>query len=74
MEEALERGLVTGRKLLIKTFTATRFTIGGGQARKVKKSIKKAAQQGRELDDPGTTDKDKYYRYLKARTEWLKKN
>lgn len=73
MEEALENGLIAGRKLLVKTFTATRFTIGGSKARAVKKSIKKAGREAMEIDDPAG-DKDSYYKLLKARAEWLKKS
>lgn len=75
MEEALQNGLEAGRKLLIKTFTSTRFTIGGGKARAVKKSIKKAANAGTKADKGFAGDSpDHYYRILKSRAEWLKKN
>ena len=72
MEEALHNGLVAGRKLLIKTFSATRFTIGGAKARAVKKAVKKAGREATAID--GVGGKDDYYKLLKARAEWLKKN
>jgi hypothetical protein len=78
MEEALESGLRIGRDLLIKTFTATRFSTGkaGKQARAVKKSIKESAREAIGVDKgtgPGV-DIDQYYKTLKQRAEWLKKH
>lgn len=73
-EEAILRGLEDGRKLLIKTFTATRFS-GSKKDRAAKKAIKAAARQGRDIDtDGGGDDRDYYYQVLKARAEYLKKN
>jgi hypothetical protein len=74
-EEALERGLLEGRKLLIKTFTATRFG-GSKKARAVKKSIKSAAREAQTIDAPGDTggDRDYYYKVLKARAQYLSKH
>lgn len=77
-EEAMERGLTEGRKTLIKTFSATRWSLGksGRQARATKKAIKSAAKQGAEIDstDNDRIDPERYYKILKARAEWLKKN
>jgi hypothetical protein len=73
-EEAMQRGLEEGRKLLIKTFSATRFR-GSRQSRAVKKSIKQAARGAMDIDTDGaTTDPDYYYKILKARAEYLSKN
>lgn len=71
MEEALERGLVDGRKLVVKTFTSTRFS-GSSKARAVKKSIKKAGREATAIDR--NEDRDDYYKTLKRRAEWLKKH
>jgi hypothetical protein len=73
MEEAVTEGLKKGRELLVKTFTATRFTLGGSKSRKVKKSIKAAAQAAHATDED-TGDPDFYYKVLKARAQWLKKH
>lgn len=73
LDEAMERGLAEGRKLIIKTFTATRFS-GSSKARAVKKAIKKAGREAIETDKPGSVNKDDYYQLLKRRVEWLKKN
>ncbi len=73
MEEQIYFGLVEGRKLLIKTFTASRFS-GSSKSRSLKKAIKKTAR-GAVATDKGTAgDKDEYYKLLKTRAEWLKKN
>jgi len=74
-EEALERGLIEGRKLLIKTFTATRFS-GSKKARAIKKSIKSAAREAQTIDSPNDTggDQDYYYKVLKARAQYLTKH
>ena len=74
-EEALERGLIEGRKLLIKTFTATRFS-GSKKARAIKKSIKSSAREAQTIDSPTDTggDRDYYYKVLKARAQYLSKH
>lgn len=78
IEEALEEGLRQGRDRLIKIFTATRFTIGGRKDRKIKKDLKAASQNARQVDmqqdDFGNTNTNAYYEMLKARATWLKKN
>jgi hypothetical protein len=71
-EEMFEQGMIAGKKLLIKTFSATKFTVGGSKARAVKKEMKAAAKAGRETDS-GQSD-NVYYDILKARIAWLKKN
>ncbi|WP_139983181.1 DUF4157 domain-containing protein [Nocardioides litoris] len=73
MAEALERGLVEGRKTIIKTFSATRFSLGssGKKARSVKKSIKAASREAAVLDGASPED---YYAMLKERAKWLKTN
>lgn len=76
MEESVEDGLKTGRELLVKTFSATRFTIGGKDRRKMKKSIKAAAKTAYVVDaeDDAADDPEYYYKILKARALWLKKH
>jgi hypothetical protein len=71
LEEALERGLVDGRKLLVKTFTSTRYS-GSKKARAVKKSIKQAGREATGIDD--NQDRDDYYNVLKRRAQWLTKH
>ncbi len=77
-EEGLERGLAEGRRLIVKTFGATRFSMGtsGKQARATKKAIKKAAKDAMVVDhqDGDQLDPERYYKILKARAEWVKKN
>lgn len=77
-EEALERGLVEGRQTLIKTFGATRFSVSksGRNARSAKKAIKSASSKAAAMDtsDDNYIGPDDYYKILKARAQWLKKN
>lgn len=72
MSEGIERGLKAGRAQIIKTFGATRFSLGskGRQARATKKAIKASAASAAATDGGGTD----YYQMLKARAAWLKKN
>lgn len=74
-EEAFLDGLVIGRTLLIKTFSATKFS-GSSTDRKVKKAIKKSSRAAlvTDGDGPDGTKRADYYRVLKARAEYLRKN
>lgn len=74
MEAAILKGLKAGRERVIKTFTANRYRIGRKKSRAVKKSIKAAAQQAYSIDKDGSADPDEYYKILKMRVQWLKKN
>lgn len=70
--DAMERGLAEGRRLVIKTFSATRFA-GSSKSRKVKKAIKKSsrAANATDSDRDNSSDYADYYSVLKARAQVL---
>ena len=74
---AVVQGLEAGKKRIVKIFTSTRFTVGGGKSRAMKKSIKAdaAAAAATDADDSkmGAATRN-YYEVLKARAKWLDKN
>ncbi len=73
-EEAMQAGLEKGRKLVLKTFMATRFS-GSSKGRAVKKAIKSASRAAMAVDsDDATDDASYYYKVLKARALYLSKN
>jgi hypothetical protein len=80
IEECFEHGLAAGKKLIVKTFSATRWSVGksGTQARKLKKTIKAQSRQGARtdnlVDENGEEKTNHYYEVLKTRAAWLKKN
>jgi hypothetical protein len=78
MTENFAAGMTEMRKKLVKTFTATRFTLFGGKDRALKKEMKKAAKQAQDLDTGhssfGTSPQADYYETLKKRAAWLAKN
>lgn len=74
---AVVSGLEAGKKRIVKIFTSTRFTLGGGKSRAMKKSIKAdaGAAAATDADDSkmGAATRN-YYEVLKARAKWLDKN
>lgn len=72
---AFLEGLKEGKKEIVKTFSATRFSLGKGKARATKKAIKAEAQKANETDsDDGTmAGTGDYYSILKERALWLAK-
>jgi hypothetical protein len=78
MRENFYEGLLEMRAKLIKTFTATRFTLFGGKARALKKEMKKVAQSAQTLDTGhssfGRSPQADYYELLKQRAAWLSKH
>ena len=74
---AVVEGLEAGRKRIVKIFSSTRFTLGGGKARAMKKSIKGDAKAAADTDADDSKmggSARNYYEVLKARAKWLDKH
>jgi hypothetical protein len=80
METYLSTGMDKGVDLIIKTFSSTRWnTKKGSDARSTKKAIKQASREAHTIAkqngrDEAANDPDAYWKIIKARAEWVKKN